>query len=127
MNLVFDGQGKQFRKVFDHIHLVMPKSSRESMKKNPFKNHSEDKMYEELNFDSINAIYDSMLSSSEEKETSLLILDDVGAVLTNVDIGKKLRQIIYNWRHLKCHIAILFEYTQRSTETNHELFYVQTE
>ena len=32
----------------------MPKSWRESMKKNPFKNHSEDKTYEELNFDSIN-------------------------------------------------------------------------
>ena len=66
----------------------MPKSSRESMKKNPFKNHSADKMYEELNFDTINTIYESLLSSSEKKETSLLILDDVGAVLKNVDIGK---------------------------------------
>ena len=100
------GNKKIFRKVFDHIHLVMPKSSRESMKKNPFKNHSEDKMYEELNFDSINTIYDSLLSSSEEKEKSLLILDDVGAVLKNVEIGKKLRQIIYNRRHLKCHIVV---------------------
>ena len=60
------GNKKTFRKVFDHIHLVMPKSSRESMKKNPFKNHSEDKMHEELNFDSINTIYESLLSSSEE-------------------------------------------------------------
>ena len=103
------GNKKIFRKVFDHIHLVMPKSSRESMKKNPFKNHSEDKMYEELNFDSINTIYDSLLSSSEEKEKSLLILDDVGAVLKYVKIGKKLRQIIYNRRHLKCHIVILLQ------------------
>ena len=101
------GNKKIFRKVFDHIHLVMPKSSRESMKKNPFKNHSEDKMYEELN--SINTIYDSLLSSSEEKEKSLLILDDVGAVLKNVEIGKKLRQIIYNRRHLKCHIVVLLQ------------------
>ena len=37
----------------------------------------------------------------------MLILDDVGAVLKNVDIGKKLRQIIYNRRHLKVHIVIL--------------------
>ena len=103
------GNKKIFRKVFDHIHLVMPKSSRKSMTKDPFKNHSEDKMYEELNFDSINKIYDSMLSSSEEKETSLLILDDVGAVLKNKELGKKLRQIIYNRRHLKCHIVILLQ------------------
>ena len=103
------GKKKVFRKVFDHIHLVMPKSSRKSMTKDPFKNHSEDKMYEELNFDSINTIYDSLLSSSEEKEKSLLILDDVGAVLKNVEIGKKLRQIIYNRRHLKCHIVVLLQ------------------
>ena len=51
----------------------------------------------------------ALLSSSEEKETSLLILDDVGAVLKNVEIGKKLRQIIYMRRHLKCHIVILLQ------------------
>ena len=103
------GNKRIFRKVFDHIHLVMPKSSRESMKKNPFKNHSEDKMYKELNFDSINTIYESFLSSSEKKETSFLILDDVGAVLKNVEIGKKLRHIINNRRHLKCQIVILLQ------------------
>ena len=103
------GKKKVFRKVFDHIHLVMPKSSRKSMTKDPFKNHSEDKMYEELNFDSINKICDSMLSSSQEKETSLLILDDVGAVLKNKELGGKLRQIIYNRRHLKCHIVVLVQ------------------
>ena len=59
------GKKKVFKKVFDHIHFVMPKSSRKSMTKDPFKNQIEDKMYEELNFDSINKIYDSMLSSSE--------------------------------------------------------------
>ena len=87
----------------------MPKSSRKSMTKDPFKNHSEDKMYEELNFDSINTIYDRMLSSSEDKETSLLILDDVGAVLKNKELGGKLGQIIYNRRHLKCHIVVLLQ------------------
>ena len=77
------------------------------MTKDPFKKHSEDKLYEVLNFDSINTIYDRMLSSSEEKETSLLILDDVGAVLKKKELGEKLRQIIYNRRHLKCHIVVL--------------------
>ena len=67
-----------------------------------------------LSFDTINivrfyTINDCIQSSSEEKETSLLILDDVGAVLKNVEIGKKLRQIIYNRRHLKCHIVILLQ------------------
>ena len=39
----------------------------------------------------------------------MLILDDLGAVLKNVEIGKKLRQIIYNRRHLKRHIIILLQ------------------
>jgi DNA replication protein DnaC len=100
---------KVFRKVFDHIHVVMPSSSRNSMKKNIFKDHSPEKTYEELNFSTINTIYDSLKTSSEEKETTLLILDDVGAVLKNVEIAKKLRQIIYNRRHLKTHIVILLQ------------------
>ena len=75
------GNKKIFRKMFENIHLVMPKYSRESMKEKSFENHSEDKMYEELTFDSINTIYESLLSSSEENETSLMILDDIGAVL----------------------------------------------
>ena len=103
------GKKKIFRKIFDHIQLVMPSSSRSSMKKNIFKDHSPDKTYEELNFESINKIYDSLKSASEEKQTTLLILDDVGAVLKNAEIAKKLRQIIYNRRHLKTHIVILLQ------------------
>ncbi len=34
------GNKKISRKVFDHIHLVLPKSSRETMKENQSKNHS---------------------------------------------------------------------------------------
>jgi AAA15 family ATPase/GTPase len=49
---------KVFRKLFDHILLVMPASSRHSMKKDVFKNHCPEKTYEELDFSSINSIYD---------------------------------------------------------------------
>jgi Poxvirus A32 protein len=38
-----------------------------------------------------------------------LILDDVGAVLKKAEIAKKLRQIMYNRRHLKTHIVILLQ------------------
>lgn len=103
------GPKKVFRKVFDHILVVMPASSRGSIKKNPFKNHAPEKMYEELNYDSITAIYAQLHASTEEKEKTLLILDDVGAALKNAEIGKLLRQIIYNRRHLKVHIVVLLQ------------------
>jgi len=103
------GDKKIFRKVFDNVLLVMPSSSRNSLKKNPFKNHSEEKMWDDLDYTVIQTIYDKLLQSSEEKETTLLILDDVGASLKNKEIQTLLRKIIYNRRHLKVHIFILLQ------------------
>jgi DNA replication protein DnaC len=105
------GKGKQkiFRKCFNHILLVMPTSSRESMKDNIFKNLSEEKMYDELDLDSINSIYDKLLDSSAEKESTLLILDDVGASLKRAEIQTMFKRIVFNRRHLKCHIILLLQ------------------
>jgi KaiC/GvpD/RAD55 family RecA-like ATPase len=100
---------KVFRKVFDHILLVMPSTSRGSMKKNIFEKHPADKMFEELDASAINNIHERLLKSSAEKEKTLLILDDVGASMKNNDIQTILRKIIYNRRHLKCHIVILLQ------------------
>ena len=100
---------KVFRKCFDHILLVMPESSRKSMKKNIFEKHVEDKMFEELNPSTMSSIYNKLLHSTEEKETTLLILDDIGASLKNNDIQQTMRKIIFNRRHLKVHIVMLLQ------------------
>ena len=100
---------KVFRKVFNNIFLVMPRSSRESMKKNIFKKYHEDKMFDSLTLETINTIYNKLEESTAEKYTTLLILDDVGASLKNNQIQKILRQIIYNRRHLKVHIIMLMQ------------------
>ena len=100
---------KVFRKCFDHILLVMPESSRKSLKKNIFEKHVEDKMFEELNPSTMDTIYNKLLHSTEEKETTLLILDDVGASLKNNDIQQTMKKIIFNRRHLKCHIVMLLQ------------------
>ena len=102
-------ENRVFRKVFNNVVVVMPSSSRESMKNNIFKKHHEDKLYEELNYSTINKIYQNLLISSAEKETTLLILDDVGASLKNNDIQVTLKKIIFNRRHLKCHLIILLQ------------------
>jgi hypothetical protein len=101
---------KIFRKAFNNILLVMPESSRQSLKKNIFEKHPADKMYEELTQESIDDIYQKLLTySGEENESSMLILDDVGASLKNNSIQQTLRKIIYNRRHLKCSIFILLQ------------------
>jgi KaiC/GvpD/RAD55 family RecA-like ATPase len=103
------GNSKVFRKVFENVLIVMPSSSRNSLKKNPFKNHPEDKMYDELDLETIENIYERLLESSENKEKTLLIMDDIGASLKNNNIQKILRKIIYNRRHLKVHIICMLQ------------------
>jgi hypothetical protein len=98
-----------FRKTFNNILLVMPETSRNSLKKNIFEKHPQDKMYEELNYESITDIYNKLNEYSKQKETTMLILDDVGATLKNTSIQTILRKIIYNRRHLKVSIFILLQ------------------
>lgn len=100
---------KVFRKVFNHVVVVMPSSSRNSLKKNIFKNHPGEKLYEELTYETISTIYENLLESSENKQKTLLILDDVGASMKNNEIQKLLRKIIYNRRHLKVHIICMLQ------------------
>ena len=100
-------ENRVFRKVFDNVILVMPSCSRESMKKNPFKNHHVEKMFDELTYGTIHNIYNQLLTNSENKETTILILDDVGASLKDSSIATILRKIIFNRRHLKVHIVVI--------------------
>ena len=64
-------------------------------------------MYNELDYNTINEIKNKLTLYTEENENTLIIMDDVGAELKNVEIQKILRQIIYNRRHLKCSIIML--------------------
>jgi len=110
---LLNGKGKNrvYRKVFNHILVVMPSTSIASMKKNIFEKLPNENMYDELTMDSIEDIYDKLLQSSEENENTLLILDDIGASLKDKEIQKILKKIIYNRRHLKVKIVcFLFLY-----------------
>ena len=103
------GENKIFRKCFSNILMVMPETSRNSMKINIFKDHPKDKLYEELNHETINDIYEKLNGYSKEGETTLLILDDVGASLKDAQNAKILRKIIFNRRHLKVQIFMLLQ------------------
>jgi hypothetical protein len=101
-SLTGKGKDKVFRKAF-------VSSSRHSMKKYIFKNHDEGKMYDDLTLLNLTEIYSKLEKSTLDDETSLLILDDVGAALKNNSIQTLLRKLIYNRRHVKTHIIILLQ------------------
>ena len=43
-------------------------------------------MHDELNFDTLDGIYEQVMRDAEEKMSSLLIMDDVTASLKNLDV-----------------------------------------
>ena len=101
-------QEKQaYRKAFDHVFVVMPPSSARSLKKNIFEDH--DKMYDDLDYDTLDSILEHTRKSTKEKENSLVIIDDFGAALKDNEIQRQLKELIWNRRHLRTSIWILVQ------------------
>lgn len=105
ISMITQKEPKIYRKCFHHIILMMPQNSINSLHKNPFKDL--ENIYNDLNEETINEIYNKIDLFSKEDEKTLLLIDDMTADLKRskqtMDIMKRL---IYNRRHLKLNIII---------------------
>jgi KaiC/GvpD/RAD55 family RecA-like ATPase len=95
------GKDKIYNKVFDCVYVIMPTQSRNSLKKNIFEKHSEDRLFDELTLENLQKIYDAIEENSLNKKTSLVLYDDVTSSLKSNDIQFLLKKMSYNRRHLK--------------------------
>ena len=73
-----------YKKAFHAVHCIIPAHSVASLKKNIFFKHP--RMHDELNFVTLDMIYEQVMRDGEEKMNSLLIMDDVMASLKNLDV-----------------------------------------
>ena len=105
INLLTSSQA--YKKAFHSVHVVMPPHSVASLKKNVFSRHN--KMYDELDFATLDKISETVREDAEEKYNSLLVLDDVTATLKDRDIQQLLKDLIYNRRHYRLSIMILIQ------------------
>lgn len=96
-----------FKKAFHNVFVVMPPSSARSLKENIFENH--DKMFDDLDYESLESILEQTRKSTKEKQNSLVIIDDFGAALKDNDIQRQLKELIWNRRHLRTSIWILVQ------------------
>jgi hypothetical protein len=80
-------ENQAYRKCFDHVFVVMPPLSARSLKKNIFESH--DKMYDELDYDTLDSILEHTRALTKEKENSLVIIDDFGAALKDNEIQRQ--------------------------------------
>jgi len=93
---------KLFKKCFHHIYVFMPASSRASLKNNIFEKHlNSSQLFDELNYDTINEVYEQLKINTGRKERSLIIYDDVQKSLKDPDTLLALKNIVANQRHLR--------------------------
>ena len=95
------GKDKIYHKVFDFVYVFMPSQSRASLKNNIFEKHHPSRLFDELTMENLHAVFSAIEENSSKGKTSLIIYDDVGAVLKNKDIQLKLKQLSFNRRHMK--------------------------
>jgi hypothetical protein len=96
-----------YHKCFHNVFVCMPKTSRSSLAGDPFKDHPEEKLFDELTPHVLQYVLEYCRIASEEKQWSLLILDDCAAELKNKEVERVLKHLIWNRRHLKLSIWIM--------------------
>jgi len=90
-----------FKKVYHTIYLFMGKNSRDSIKGSFFdKNIGEEQIYDELNVDNLNEVYEKVKEDATEGYKSLLIGDDIQKQLKDKDVEKLFLHMVNNRRHL---------------------------
>ena len=96
-----------YKKTHNHVLILMPENSINSLKNNPFKKLDQDNIYGELTDDTIANVYNKINGYSKENEKTILFLDDMTASLKSTAfIQQTLKTLIYNRRHLKLNIII---------------------
>jgi hypothetical protein len=102
------GKDKVWRKAFNHIILVMPASSRRSMKDVDFEEMlPPDQIYDDL--ENLDEIYEKIAAWTEEEESTLLIIDDQQAYFKDKQKQKMLSHMCNNRRHLRLSTVFLVQ------------------
>lgn len=101
-----------YERVFDHVHMICPKNSMNSLKKDIWDGHPADKIHNRLDFGLLNDLHrkcKERASTKPKPEFTLVIIDDMTVHLKTKDIEMKLREMIYNRRHLRMSVMILVQ------------------
>lgn len=105
---------KFLRGKFDEIHYIVRKSSFNSVKKNPFNDHTN--IHHDLTPELLFSIYDDAvirkqrcIDEHEPFETTCIIIDDFGANLKDNDIVQALKEIMNVARHANLYIVFIIQ------------------
>ena len=89
-----------YRRKFDNIYAFIPSNSFASLpEKSLLKKH--DKVYDNLNIETLDKIMQKIYKSAADEENSLLVIDDQLHALKDVELLRQLEMIFSNRRHLR--------------------------
>jgi DNA replication protein DnaC len=100
---------KLYRKKFHRIYLFMPRTSIASLKTNIFKDLPQNQVFDELNYQNIVELNETIKENRENGLKSLVIMDDVQRALKDNNIIKVFKEMIANQRHLNVSFIILLQ------------------
>lgn len=100
---------KLYKKKFHKIYLFMPKTSIASLKSNIFSVLPDDQVFEELNYQNITELNETIKENRENGLKSIIIMDDVQRALKDNNVIKVFKEMIANQRHLNCSFLILLQ------------------
>ena len=95
-----------YRKKFNHIIVLCPQGSLNSLKKNPFSTIDFEDIYHSFNIPNLYDIYSKLEKWSSEGENTLCYIDDLAAELKSggQELESIYKKICYNRRHLRTSI-----------------------
>lgn len=96
-----------YRGVFEDAYFVIPPHSRASLATSLFKDHPEDKIYDDLDAPTLTEILEKAKAAAEDGYNTLIVIDDHTASLKDKEVEKLLRRIIFNRRHYHISLFIL--------------------
>ena len=82
-----------YKKDFHAVHCIIPAHSVASLKNNIFTKHP--RVHDELDFATLDRIYEQVMKYANEKMSSFLVMDDATASLTNLEIQILLKKYIF--------------------------------
>ncbi len=100
---------KLYRKKFNKIYLFMPRTSIASLKSNIFGVLPENQVFDELNYQNITELNETIKENRENGLKSLIIMDDVQRALKDNNVVKVFKEMIANQRHLNVSFIILLQ------------------
>ncbi len=92
---------KILKSCFHTIYVFQPKQSRASMSDKIFDTLPEDQVFDELDFENLDYVFQKVKQDADEGFNSCIIFDDMTAYLKNKDTLKLFKELIFNRRHLR--------------------------